>query len=198
LIDDLKVRLHPGIVIRVLASIILGIVPTIAVTGQVSPGSSASLQSAEPAAGRGTLSVAAEPKLPACPAADLPPLQPSPLTGHHKVTLSWNASAPSLSSESKAVGYCLYRSKKQDATKRNPTCSDCEQINPIAIAGTGCVDDLVEDGAIYYYVVTAIDAKGKPSSFSNGTVAEIPPNKESVNPVSVSPYPPCRATTGSK
>jgi len=66
------------------------------------------------------------------------------------VTLSWNASAPSANSESKAVGYCLYRSKKQNAAKQTPTCRDCEQINSIAIAGTECVDDLVEDGAIYY------------------------------------------------
>jgi hypothetical protein len=101
---------------------------------------------------------AAEPRLPLCPAAGLPMLQPSPLTGHHKVSLSWNASAPSGNSESKAVGCCLYRSQKENLAKQsfkkpNAWCSDCERINSVAIAGTGCVDDLVEDGATYYYIV---------------------------------------------
>jgi hypothetical protein len=86
----------------------------------------------------------------------------------------------------------LYRSKKKDAAKQNPTCRDCEQINSIAIAGTGCVDDLVEDGAIYYYVVTAITTQGNPSSPSNAILIQIPASKESANPVSVGSDPLCR------
>lgn len=197
--DFLEVRLHPRILAWVLMLIIGGAFRSIAVIGQVNPDSSANTQSTETAKGKGTLPAAAELRLPACPAAGLPTLQPSPqITGHHNVTLRWNASASSVNLESKAVGYCLYRSKKQNAAKQNATCSDCQQINTIAIAGTGCVDDLVEDGATYYYVVTAINAKGRTSSSSNETPAQIVPNKGSVNSVSVGSYPLCRGTAGSK
>ena len=190
--EHTEFMLYPRIVIWVLALAIVGALQLIVATGQVSPGSRANLPSAKTPAGNRTLPAATEPKLPLCPAAGLPTLQPSPRTGHHKVTLSWNASAPSVNSESKAVGYCLYRSKKKDAAKQNPTCRDCEQINSIAIAGTGCVDDLVEDGAIYYYVVTAITTQGNPSSPSNAILIQIPASKESANPVSVGSDPLCR------
>src|SRR5216683_4620149 len=146
---------------------------------------------------------AAGPRLPLCPAAGLPMLQPSPLTGHHKVSLSWNASAPSGNSEGKAVGYCLYRSKKEKVAKQslkkpNARCSDCEQINSVAVAGTGCVDDLVEDGATYHYIATAINVLGNTSSSSEEALAQIPLNKESAIPVSKTSYPFCRAKTGSE
>jgi hypothetical protein len=130
---------------------------------------------------------------PACPPAGLPPLQSSlQKTGHHKVTLSWNASAPSGAFESKTVGYCLYRSKTPKAAKQNPTCGSCERINAKPIAGTGCVDDLVEDGADYYYVVTAINASGKISSSSNETPARIPPGEKPASSVPPASYPVCR------
>lgn len=137
------------------------------------------------------------PSLPACPPAGLPALQPSPATGHHKVTLTWHASAPAANG-SAAVGYCLYRSKTQNAAKLNPRCSDCEPINPVPIVGTGCVDDLVEDSAAYYYVVTAINAKGEISSSSNETPAQVPPNKAKASSVAVGSYPLCRAVTASQ
>lgn len=116
------------------------------------------------------------------------------MTGHHQVTLRWNASIPSANPDSTAVGYCLYRSKKRKAAKQNPTCSDCEQINSIPIAGTGCVDDLVEDGAAYYYVATAINANERISSSSNETTARIPLNKPASSSGPVGSYPRCRAT----
>jgi hypothetical protein len=121
-------------------------------------------------------------------------LQPSSLTGHHKVTLTWNASIPSSNVESQAVGYCLYRSKTPNAAKQNPRCGNCEQINSIPIAGTGCVDDLVEDGAAYYYVVTAINANRKISSSSNETPAQIPLSKQASTSGLAGSYPRCRAT----
>jgi hypothetical protein len=192
--DHLKVRLYPRVLIGALVLIIVGAFQTIAAVGQVSHGPSANLQSAETPKRNGTLAAAAEPALPSCPPAGLPTLPASPqTTGHHKVTLAWNASAPSSNSDTKAVGYCLYRSKKQNAAKQNATCSDCEQINPIAIADTGCVDDLVEDGATYYYVVAAINAKGKISPASNEILARVPLNTERANSVSVGSYPLCRA-----
>jgi hypothetical protein len=140
---------------------------------------------------------APEPKLPPCPAAGAPTQQPSPQTGHHKVTLSWNASSPSSDPERKVVGYCLYRSTTQNAAKQEPTCPNCEQINKIPITGTGCVDDLVKDGAQYYYVVTAINAGGSISSSSNETPAQIPSTK-AAGSVTVASYPLCRASNGSQ
>jgi hypothetical protein len=196
--EHLEVRLYLRIFVWVLVLITVGVFQTTGAVGQVSPGSSVNLQSAETPKRNGTLPASAEPTLPLCPPAGLPTLQPSPqVTGHHKVTLSWNASAPFVNPESKAVGYCLYRTKKQYTAKQKATCSDCERINSTAIAGTDCVDNLVEDGTTYYYVVTAINAKGKISSSSNETPAQIPPNKESASSVSVGSYPLCRGTTGS-
>jgi hypothetical protein len=113
-------------------------------------------------------------------------------TGHHKVILSWKASATGPDHDSQLVGYCLYRSTKQNAAKQNPTCSGCEQVNPIPVVGTGCVDDLVADGTTYYYVVTAINEKKKISSSSNETSAQIPLNK-TADGAPGSSYPLCRA-----
>ena len=144
------------------------------------------------------LLAAPEPKLPHCPAAGVPTLQPSAQTGHHKVILSWNASSPSSDPERKAVGYCLYRSTTQNAAKQKPTCPACEQVNSIPITGTGCVDDLVKDGTPYYYVVTAINAGGEISSSSNETPAQIPPTKEATGSVTVPSYPLCRTSNGSQ
>jgi hypothetical protein len=130
---------------------------------------------------------------PVCPPAGITPLQPgAPETGHHKVTLTWNASAPSKDSDSAAVGYCLYRSKIRRAAKKDPICKDCEQVNRVPIPSTGCVDDLVADRTQYYYVVAAINSKATLSSASN----EIPvliPSAQSVKPSKPSPLPLCRA-----
>jgi hypothetical protein len=132
--------------------------------------------------------------LPPCPSAGLPILQASSQTGHHKVILSWNASAPGPGPDGKVVGYCLYRSQTQRAAKQKPTCSACEQINLTPVVGTGCVDDLVLDSSTYYYVVTAINAKGNISTSSNETTAPIPPGNKAPGSVPVSSYPRCRAT----
>src|SRR5260370_40875244 len=180
--DTLDVRLRSRIFVWVLVLIVVGVFKTTGAVGQVAPGSSANTRSAKTPKGKGTLPAAAEPKLPPCPPAALPTLQPSPRkTGHHKVTLSWNASAPSANSESNAVGYCLYRRKKQDAAKQSDKCSDCEQINSTPVAGTACVGDLVEDGATYSYVVIAVSAIGSPTSPSNGASAQIPPTKQATS-----------------
>lgn len=138
------------------------------------------------------------PSLPVCPPAGLPLLQPSSKTGHHKVTLTWHAGAPPSNPDTATVGYCLYRSKKQNAAKLNPRCSDCEQINLTPIAGTACVDDLVEDAAAYYYVVTAINVKGEISSSSNETPAPVPASSGAGSSGMVSSYPLCRAKASSQ
>jgi hypothetical protein len=162
--------------------------------GWLSPDSSENQQAEKISQADAPRFAAADPKPLRCPPAGVPTLQPSSLTGHHKVTLRWNASIPSSNVESKAFGYCLYRSKKRKAAKQNPTCSDCEQINSIPVAGTGCVDDLVEDGAAYYYVATAINANERISSSSNETTARIPLGKPASSSGPAGSYPRCRAT----
>jgi hypothetical protein len=132
-----------------------------------------------------------------CPPAGLLPLAPSsPGTGHHKVTLSWNASRRS-SKTGEAVGYCLYRSKREKAAKANPTCSQCEQVNMAPVSSLNCIDDLVEDSSVYYYVVTSISSNRKISSPSNEIIASIPPaDKITAIPVPAAPF--CRATSAAK
>lgn len=132
------------------------------------------------------------------------PKAPQPGTGHHTVTLTWNASAPSPNPESNAVGYCLYRGKEKKEAKRGknggkqiPTFGELGQINSVPIAGTGCVDDLVEDGATYDYVVKAVNAKGIPSGPSNYASAMIPVGKRS-NPLPLRQFPSCRGASDTK
>lgn len=160
-------------------------------------GTRVNLESFEPHKGQAPIPTT-EPVLLHCPPAGSPMLQPSaPMTGHHRVILTWNASSPSARPEDNAAGYCLYRSKKKDVAKKNATCSDCEQINPIPIIGTGCVDDLVQDRTLYFYVATAINAKGIASLSSNEIPVSIPDNK-SAGPTPVKLYPLCRVPVSSK
>jgi len=156
------------------------------------------IELADPPAGKRTNAVLAPPGIYHCPPAGAPILQPSATTGHHRVILTWNASIPSARSEDNAVGYCLYRSGKVNLAKENATCRGCEQINAIAVPGTACVDDLVQDGTTYYYVVTAINASEKRSSSSNEIPVVIPNTKETSVSTSTSDYPLCRSGTPSK
>lgn len=181
----------------ILVLLIVGVFGTVSATGQASPGSSAKLQPAETAKGRGSPPSKNQPARLYCPSLGGPviqPLQPSrPGTGH-KVTLSWNASAPSPSHPSKAEGYCLYRSRTKNAAKPHHKCDECEQINPVLVAGTRCVDDLVDDGATYYYVAMAINAEGL-SDWSNEAMAPIPLGDQTSSAIADSP-PLCRKATG--
>jgi hypothetical protein len=141
---------------------------------------------------------AVPPKPLPCPQSHGAILQTSPQTGHHKVILTWNASASSTDPRRQAIGYCLYRSGIQNIAKQDPKCSTCEQINRKPISGTACVDDLVQDGARYYYVATAINGNGDPSWLSNDTLAEIPPSTQVKGSVAATSYPRCRADNGSQ
>lgn len=144
-----------------------------------------------------TTAASVAPRAPSCPPAGMPKLRANAHTGHHKILLSWKASAPSTKPEDNAAGYCLYRSKKKHAARKNPLCRDCEQINSLPLSGASCVDDLVQDGTVYYYVVVAIDQHGSLSSASNEIVASIPPgHKAGRSFVSSSPL--CRAEAASK
>jgi hypothetical protein len=136
--------------------------------------------------------------LPPCPRAGLGSPQPSPNTGHHRVTLSWNAGAGTPQSDDSRIGYCLYRSQKKNVPPQ-PNCQQCQQINPRPVSGTSCVDDLVEDKATYYYTVIAINAQGRPSSPSNQTSARIVGDKNTTpgqgGPAQV---PVCRIASGAE
>jgi hypothetical protein len=151
--------------------------------GQEKPGASSSSQTSVPAKGS---------KAPA--AVDVKPLAcgsssvqaPDPATQHHKVILSWKASARAASPEYEAVGYCVYRSTKQ--SDDSP-----ELINSTPFVGTGCTDDSVSDNRTYYYVVKAISAKGKKSPLSNEAPAPIPSEGAVTSPTATGSFPSCRA-----
>jgi hypothetical protein len=93
-----------------------------------------------------------------------------PLTGQAKggprVILSWKASPPADSKHDAAIGYCIYRSVK-------PKDPSPELVNPVPFSGTSCADDWVVNDQNYYYVVQAINAKGRTSIISNEAPAAV-------------------------
>jgi hypothetical protein len=191
-------RLQSRIVLGVLAMSVGTLFVAILAIRFLFPPSTAALPSARDIQAVKMSPAASSPALPPCPPAGIQPLQSSSQTGHHSVTLTWNASVAGPPPDGKAVGYCLYRSQKPNAAKQNPICSACEQINSTPIVGTGCVDNLVLDNATYYYVVTAISASKRISTSSNETLAPIPPGTQTAKPTPASPYPFCRTTTASQ
>ncbi len=116
------------------------------------------------------------------------PQQPA---GHHTVTLTWKANAPSTNRATNAVGYCLYRRKKASIPKKIADCKDCELVSPLPIVGTGCVDNSVQDGVTYYYVVTAANQFSRISDASNEAPAKVPLT-ETPMPGATPLYPLCR------
>lgn len=144
------------------------------------------------------LAVSAMPIQPApvCPSTGVAPLQVGASgTGHHKVTLTWNASVRTNNPESDAYGYCLYRTPAEGRSqiKTKPDCPKCEQVNRIPVLSTGCVDDLVTDNAHYIYVVAAINASGSKLSVSSNEVPVYIPKTQSAKPSPPSSLPLCRA-----
>jgi hypothetical protein len=118
----------------------------------------------------------------------VPPVLPA--KGEHSVTLSWRASAPANSKHDAAVGYCIYRSLK-------PKDPSPELVNSIPFPGTTCTDDRVANDTKYYYVVRAINAKGRTSINSNEAPAAIPSGKSPAVPPGPAP-PLCRETAREK
>jgi hypothetical protein len=200
-----KIGPQPRLFVSALVLVMMGVFQTVCPACHVSPGPSEKLQSAEPLKEKVTSLAKVPPALPLCPPPGHTPVQPSQLrTGHHRVILSWNASAPSPSQGSKAVGYCVYRRKERKKKTKNAAtlklpCGECEKVNSVPIVGTSCVDDVVENDATYYYAVTAINAKGMPSTPSNVATAVIPPETQiSSVPVSSPPPPSCRGASNAK
>jgi len=127
---------------------------------------------------------------PASAAAPELPGEESPANHHHSVVLTWSASSESTGPTDPAVGYCLYRSRKDEITaNRLNRCENCKRINRRPIVGTACVDQDVRDGHTYHYAVASIRFGSTLSSFSNKTTASIPSDAE--NPRPVRPYPSC-------
>lgn len=96
---------------------------------------------------------------PVCPPFDSV-LVSAPQAEHgHRVILKWKASRHADAKHSDAVGYCIYRGP-------NPNASPTELVNHLPFPETQCVDDSVENGKQYYYVVRAISARGVTSDLS--------------------------------
>jgi hypothetical protein len=168
----------------------------IGTAGRVSP--NPTLVSRQASSHEKILLAAAQRELPDCPPGAIPMLPPSPRTGHHKVTLTWNQSTFYPDPQRHAVGYCLYRGTTQIVKKKISECLNCEQINKTSIEGTACIDDLAEDGVLYYYVAAAVNQGGTPSLFSNPTPAQIPLTTVPVGSPAAPTYPRCRALNGSQ
>jgi len=82
--------------------------------------------------------------------------------GGHAVTLNWVAStSPNV------AGYNVYRV----STSGGPYTT---RVNSTLVTGTTYADTVVQAGQTYYYVVTAVDASGNESGYSNQTTAVVP------------------------
>jgi hypothetical protein len=139
------------------------------------------------------------PTLPPCPDAPYVKLNANnPATGHHRVFLTWNASLSASRSDTKAVGYCLYRTQTAGKAKDCPNeYAKCEQVNVIPVRGTRCVDELVKDNTSYYYVAMAITSTGTSTS-SEEAIAEVPAaGKPNPPPPLADSYPACRTAESS-
>jgi hypothetical protein len=134
--------------------------------------------------------------LPPCPVAPILNIQPPPRSRHHDVVLSWNPSTSSAGPQDKALGYCVYRSKKPITANKIEECRNCELISRNPVIGTGCVDVDVEDNQTYYYAALALQAGKQPSSFSNKAKAEV--RGTDSRPHSPSSYPLCREPFAAK
>jgi|SRR5581483_4842841 len=79
----------------------------------------------------------------------------------HSVSLSWNASASSN------VQYNVYRGTQHLGPYGT-------KVNSAPLSSTRFTDSMVQNGATYYYVVTAVDQKFVESDYSNETNVDIP------------------------
>jgi len=79
----------------------------------------------------------------------------------HSVALEWSASTTAG-----VAGYNVYRSTTSGGAYT--------KISTSLLAGLGFIDNTVNSGITYYYVVTAVLASGAESAFSVQTAATIP------------------------
>lgn len=85
------------------------------------------------------------------------------VAGEARVDLTWDAS-----SAADLAGYFVYRSRTAGR--------GYQRLTPQALVAQNFADTQVEAGASYYYVVTAVDAAGNESGYSN-EIAAVPPAK---------------------
>ena len=167
---DTRVRAKPSLrfFLVVAALAIFGILPIACTRGSAPAGSESSPQKVEAPRQAGMASSNAPVARLLCPTFNSSPV-PTKLQskGGHRVILSWRASAPADSKHADAVGYCIYRGNQRKDPR--PVL-----INAAPFSGTSCMDDVVESGKKYYYVVRAISAKGVTSIISNAAPAPIP------------------------
>jgi hypothetical protein len=78
----------------------------------------------------------------------------------HSADLKWKASV------SRVVGYNVYRSE----TDGGPYI----KLTSAPVRATNYIDRSVQSGHTYFYAVTAVDSRGKESSYSNQIKAPIP------------------------
>lgn len=78
----------------------------------------------------------------------------------HSADLKWKASA------SRVVGYNVYRSDKSQGPYT--------KLNSAVVPTTSYTDMTVQAGHTYFYLVTAVDAQGHESAFSNQIKAVVP------------------------
>jgi len=78
----------------------------------------------------------------------------------HTATLTWTASTSSVS------GYNVYRGTVSGGPYT--------QINTALEAATSYVDNTVQSGTTYFYVVTSVDSSGGQSAYSNQATAVVP------------------------
>jgi hypothetical protein len=184
---DISMRTNPNrrFLMVVMAPAIFGLLQTGCSKGPVVPDSSSppSLESPKQA---GTPISNASVRPPICPTFG-PPTEPGtlPPNGGHRVILSWTASAPADSKHAAAIGYCIYRSM---GGKDSPS----ELLNSAPFPGTSCMDDRVENGKKYYYVVRAISAKGVTSITSKAAPAPIPTGTKTSSSSAKTSVPSCR------
>ncbi len=85
---------------------------------------------------------------------------PAPVT--HSVTLSWNACTSTV------AGYYIYRGTQNGGPYT--------KLNASVETGTVYTDETVQNGKVYYYVLTALDQKAVESNYSSQVVANVPAN----------------------
>ena len=89
-----------------------------------------------------------------------PPPPPPPPPVQHTVHLTWNPSDSSI------VGYRVYRSESSGSGFQNITGS--------LVSATDYDDATVTSGTTYYYAITAVNAAGQESPYSNQATAVVP------------------------
>ena len=90
------------------------------------------------------------------------PTPPPPTAEQHTVHLMWDTSTSTV------VGYNVYRSQSAS--------SGFHKLTSSTLASTDYDDSTVASGSTYYYAVTAVDAAGEESPYSNEATAAIPSN----------------------